>query len=79
MGADHFAESYYEDPNWARLAWGRHYYEEECKLFPRDPWENGFKRNKANIERFIKYSHDQNLIDAVYAPEMLFAKEGLDT
>lgn len=77
--AKDIAESYYEDPNWARLAWGRHDYEEERKLFPRDPWENGFKRNKANIERFIKYSHDQNLIDAVYPPEILFAKEVLDT
>jgi 4,5-dihydroxyphthalate decarboxylase len=73
------AETYYEDPNWARLAWGRHYFEEERNLFVRDPWENGFKRNRKNLERFIKYSHDQGLIDAPYAPETLFAKETLDT
>lgn len=77
--AKDIAESYYEDPNWSRLAWGRHDYEEERQLFARDPWENGFARNKANIERFINYSHDQNLIDAPYPAETLFAKETLDT
>jgi 4,5-dihydroxyphthalate decarboxylase len=77
--AKDIAESYYEDPNWARLAWGRHAFEQERKAFGRDPWENGFKRNRANIERFIKYSHDQNLIEAAYAPEILFCKETLDS
>lgn len=73
------AESYFEDPNWSRLAWGRHYFEEERKLLGRDAWENGFKRNRANIERFIKYSRDQDLIDTAYEPEALFCKETLDT
>jgi 4,5-dihydroxyphthalate decarboxylase len=73
------AETYYEDPNWSRLAWGRHYFEEERNLFVRDPWENGFARNKANLERFIKYSHDQGLIEEIYPPSHLFAEETLDT
>lgn len=73
------AETYYEDPNWSRLAWGRHYFEEERNLFVRDPWENGFARNKANLGRFIKYSHDQGLIPEVYEPERLFAESTLDT
>ncbi len=77
--AKRLAEEYYEDPNWSRLAWGRHDYEDERRLFVRDPWENGFKRNRKNIERFIKYSHDQGLIDAPYEPETLFAKQTLDT
>jgi 4,5-dihydroxyphthalate decarboxylase len=77
--AKDIAESYFEDPNWSRLAWGRHYFEDERKLFGRDPWENGFKRNRANIERFIKYSKDQNLIETAYEPETLFCKETLDT
>ena len=77
--AKEIAENYYEDPNWSRLAWARHDFEEERRLFATDPWENGFKRNKANIERFIKYSHDQNLIEAPYAPESLFAEVTLDT
>ena len=73
------AESYYDDPNWARLAWGRHYFEEERNLFVDDPWENGFRRNRANLERFITYSHDQGLIEEAYEPERLFAEETLET
>jgi len=77
--AKEIAESYYQDPNWSRLAWGRHYFEEERNLFVVDPWENGFARNKANLERFIKYSHDQGLIDEAYGPERLIAENTLDT
>jgi 4,5-dihydroxyphthalate decarboxylase len=77
--AKEIAEGYYEDPNWSRLAWGRHAFEEERKLFAPDPWQNGFARNKANLERFIKYSHDQGLIEKSYPAETLFAPETLDT
>jgi 4,5-dihydroxyphthalate decarboxylase len=77
--AKEIAESYYEDPNWSRLAGARHLYEEERAFFKTDPWENGFKRNKNNLERFIKYSHDQGLIDAIYPAESLFVEDTLDT
>jgi len=73
------AASYYEDPNWSRLAWGRHYFEQERDLLPSDPWPIGFAANRANIEQFIKYSHDQGLISERYAPERLFAAATLDT
>jgi 4,5-dihydroxyphthalate decarboxylase len=77
--AKEIAESYFEDPNWSRLAWGRSYFEQEQKAFGRDPWENGFRRNRENIERLIKYSYDQNLIESVYEPEALFCRETLET
>ena len=77
--AKDIAEGYYEDPNWSRLAWGRHDFEHERQVFGRDPWDNGFTRNRANLERFITYSRDQNLIDATYEPEILFCKETLAT
>lgn len=77
--AKSLAEEFYEDPGWARLAWGRHYYEMEKTLFGRDPWENGFSRNKANLERLITYSHDQAMIDSVYPAETLFVPETLNT
>ena len=73
------AESYYEDPNWSRLAWGRHYYEQERDLLAVDPWPIGFAANKVNLEQFIKYSHDQGLISERYPPERLFVESTLDT
>ncbi|MDB5597351.1 MAG: phtD [Hyphomicrobiales bacterium] len=77
--AKQIAEGYYEDPNWSRLAWGRHAYENERACFDRDLWQNGFERNKANIERFIRYSHDQMLIPEAYPAESLFVDTTLDT
>ena len=77
--ANAIAESYYEDPNWSRLAWGLHALEEERRAFGRDPWENGFKRNRSNVERFIQYSHDQGLIGTLYPAEHLFDPSTLDT
>lgn len=73
------AQSYYEDPNWSRLAWGRHYYEQERDLLPVDPWPIGFAANKANLEQFIQYSHDQGLISERYPPERLFVESTLAT
>lgn len=71
------SDSYYEDPNWSRLVWGRHVYEKERKQLPGNPWRNGFKENRNNIKRFIDYSYDQGLISHKYEPEYLFTEETL--
>lgn len=77
--ANIISEGYYEDPNWSRLAWGLHALEEERRVFGRDPWQNGFKRNHRNIQRFIAYAHDQGLIGETYPAERLFDPSTLDT
>jgi 4,5-dihydroxyphthalate decarboxylase len=73
------ARAYYEDPNYSMLAWGRLDVEDELRLFGRDPWENGFRRNRNNVERFVGYSHDQGLIPAPLDPQTLFHPSTLDT
>ena len=69
--------SYYDDPNFSRLLWGRHGFEEERAQLAADPWPIGFKANRANLARFIEYSHDQGLISEIYPPERLFAEQTL--
>ena len=69
---------YYDDPNWSRFVWGRHLFEEERKAFGDDPWPNGIKKNRANLERFIAYSLDQGLMQKKLEVEQLFASNGLD-
>lgn len=76
--AHEICEDYYTDPNWSRLPWGRYAYEQSAKAFG-DPWVQGFKRNRANLEQFIAYSHDQGLIRERYAPERLFTPATLET
>ena len=70
---------YYDDPNWSRLAWGRHLFEEERNLLGDDPWPYGVGKNRANLERFMGYSLDQGLMEKKPAVEDLFAPATLDT
>jgi len=68
-----------DDPNWSRLAWGRHFFEEERNLLGEDPWPYGVGKNRANIERFMGYSLDQGLMEKKPAVEDIFAPATLDT
>jgi len=70
---------YYDDPNWSRFVWGRHLFEEERKAFGEDPWPNGVRKNRANLERFIGYSLDQGLMEKKLAVQNLFAASTLDS
>lgn len=71
--AEEICLHYYDDPNWSRLAWGRHYFEQEQHLMDDRAWPNGVRRNCANLERFISYSKEIGLISKVPTVEDLFA------
>jgi 4,5-dihydroxyphthalate decarboxylase len=77
--AKEITREFYDDPNWSRLVWGRHLFEEERKLFGSDPWPNGVKRNRANLERFMSYSLDQGLMEKTMTVEGLFHSTTLDS
>ena len=64
---------YYDDPNWSRFVWGRHLFEEERNAFGDDPWPNGLKKNRANLERFIGYSVDQGLMEKLKVEDLFAA------
>jgi len=65
-------ESYYDDPNWSQLVWGRQYYEEEKQLFGADPWPLGLRLNRPNLERFLAYMGDQGLLERPIEVDELF-------
>jgi 4,5-dihydroxyphthalate decarboxylase len=69
---------YYTDPNWSSLVWAPQYAEEEAALLG-DPWKHGLAANRTNLERFMRYSHEQGLISAPLAPERLLHESVLDT
>ena len=71
--------AYYDDPNWSRFVWGRHLFEEERIAFGDDPWPHGVKKNRANLERFIGYSLDQDLMEKKLEVGELFAATTLDS
>ena len=49
--AKEVCKHYYDDPNWSRLAWGRHLFEEERRLLGEDPWPYGVKRKRPQAKR----------------------------
>ena len=73
------AYSYYDDSNYSLLVDGRTLYEQQRAEYGADPWPNGFQANRKNLEQFIRYSHDQRLIPAPYAPDRLFHTSTHDT
>ena len=73
------ADDYFSDPNWSSLAFGRRYFEREQAMFGKNIWPTGLKANRANLERFIKYSRDQGLIKGDFAVDDLFAPSARDT
>jgi 4,5-dihydroxyphthalate decarboxylase len=77
--AKEISTTYFEDPAWSQLVWGRHYFEEERRLLGADPWPIGLKANYKNLERFIEYSHDQGLLNSQTTVESLFPRQVLET
>ena len=73
------AYRYYDDPNWSRLAWGRHYFEQELALFGGDPWRDGLAANRPYLARFLAYAHDQGLVGPTLTPEALFEPSTWET
>src|SRR5262249_50650175 len=71
--------AYYDDPNWSRFVWGRHLFKEERIAFGDDPWPYGVRKNRANLERFIGYSLDQDLMEKKLEVGELFAATTLDS
>jgi 4,5-dihydroxyphthalate decarboxylase len=77
--AKKLAYDYYADSNYSLLVDGRTLYEQQQRDFGSDPWPNGFKSNRKNLEQFIGYSHDQRLIASPFPAERLFHASTHDT
>jgi 4,5-dihydroxyphthalate decarboxylase len=77
--AKSLAYEYYADSNYSLLVDGRMLYEQQQRDFGPDPWPNGLKSNRKNLEQFIGYSHDQRLIVAPISPESLFHRSTHET
>ena len=77
--AKKLAFGYYDDSNYSLLVDGRTLYEQQLRDFGNDPWPNGFKANRKNLEQFVGYSYDQRLIPAPFPVEELFHPSTHDT
>jgi 4,5-dihydroxyphthalate decarboxylase len=60
------------------LPWLVAHVEEARREFGEDWWPYGFHRNKAVLETFLRYHHEQGLSKRLVKPEELFAPETLE-
>ena len=77
--AKKLAYSYYEDSAYSLLVDARALYERQQADFGGDPWPNGFKTNRKNLEQFIGYSCDQRQIPEHFPAARLFHPSTHDT
>jgi 4,5-dihydroxyphthalate decarboxylase len=66
------AREYYVDPGFSLLAQGRNLMEKQEEELGADLWPSGLEANHANIEDFIGFCVDQELIDVALSAEDLF-------
>ena len=71
--------SYYADPGYSLLLFGRNELEAERAALQAEPWVSGLAANRANLEQFIRYLADQHLIEETIPVESLFHESVLDT
>ncbi len=62
----------------AMLPWLNHHVEEAIAEMGEDYWPYGFERNRATLDTFLRYHHEQGLSKRRLAPEELFAPESLE-
>lgn len=62
----------------AMLPWLHAHVEEAVALMGPDFWPYGLDRNRAGLETFLRYHHEQGLSSRLIAPEEMFAPETLE-
>ena len=56
-----------------------HHVEEAIAEMGEDYWPYGFERNRATLDTFLRYHHEQGFSQRRFAPEELFAPETLES
>jgi 4,5-dihydroxyphthalate decarboxylase len=62
----------------AMLPWAHAHIEEALRDLGEDYWAYGFEKNRAVLETFLRYHHEQGLSKRLLSPEDLFAPETLE-
>lgn len=73
------AYEYYVDHNYTMLPFGRYAFESDMAAFDGELWPSGLAVNRENLERFIGYMVDQELLGEAVPVDPLFHPSVLDT
>ena len=61
------------------LAWGASYFEQERASFGRDPYAQGLKANRHDLETLLQFSQEQGLLARPLTPDELFTPNVRET
>lgn len=73
------AYEFYEDHNFTVLPFGRYAFDNDINFFKSELWPSGLSANRKNLERFIGYMVDQELLEGPIPLETLFHESVLDS
>ena len=73
------SREFYDDPGYSQLAFARNEYEAQAEAMAPDIWPSGLAANRVNLERFMRYSVDQKLIETPVSVEAMFDRSTWDT
>lgn len=73
------AYEFYVDHNYTSLPFGRYAFEQDMKAFNTELWPSGLAVNRENLERFIGFMVDQELLPTAVPVESLFHESVLAT
>ncbi len=68
-----------EQPHRLSFAWGRSYLEEERAFFGRDPFPQGLRDNRHDLETMIQFAQEQGMLVRVPTMEELFTENTRDS
>jgi 4,5-dihydroxyphthalate decarboxylase len=68
-----------QGPHRMLLAWGRTYLQEERQRFGRDPFAQGLKANRQELETMIQFAGEQGMLAEPLAVDELFAENTRST
>jgi 4,5-dihydroxyphthalate decarboxylase len=73
------AHEFYVDFNYTVMPFGRYAFEEQMRMFGHSLWPSGVGVNRSNLERFIGFLEDQQLLRRRPSVDELFHKSVLNT
>jgi 4,5-dihydroxyphthalate decarboxylase len=73
------ADEFYSDLNYTLLPFGRDAYDESRRSFGADLWPSGVASNRPNLQQFLGYMADQDLISTAIDVDSLFHPSVLQT
>ncbi|MBI2360688.1 MAG: hypothetical protein HYV04_17585 [Deltaproteobacteria bacterium] len=68
-----------QQPHRLSFAWGGSYLEAEREFFGKDPFYQGFKENRHDVQTMIQFAEQQGLLPRPLTVEELFTQNTRDT